>query len=169
MPKKLRNGHVHYETMTLPNNRLVNEALLVTTCCRIGYCFCEGLKEGDVIAILVGADYPVVLRSTAEPDQYILVGPATVYGMMDGELWPKNLDQSTDIILVRACVVSVRRRQRCWSSSCIWYGGDLGWQATSMDDGLRSGVALHQSSLAQSFCARTAATHLAMPKLNPLG
>lgn len=58
------------------------------------------MQKGDFIAILVGADYPMALRETAEPGQYLFVGPATVYGMMDGEVWPEDLDELRKMVLV---------------------------------------------------------------------
>lgn len=77
-----------------------NETLFMSNAGRIGFCFCEDMQKGDVIAILVGADRPVILREMEEPGQYLFVGPATVYGMMNGEMWPKDLDELQDLILV---------------------------------------------------------------------
>ncbi|KAF2162995.1 hypothetical protein M409DRAFT_26443 [Zasmidium cellare ATCC 36951] len=80
--------------------KMKNETLLMTEAGRLGFCFCENMEKGDVVAILVGAEYPVILREAGLPGQYLFVGPATVYEMMEGELWPENLNDLTDFTLV---------------------------------------------------------------------
>jgi hypothetical protein len=46
------------------------------------------LQAGDRIVIFAGATMPMVLRPYGE--NFRLVGPALVYGIMNGEAWPEN-------------------------------------------------------------------------------
>ncbi|KAK4495516.1 hypothetical protein PRZ48_013848 [Zasmidium cellare] len=96
----IRTRHDVMEPMYRLELKMKNETLFMAEDGRLGFCFCEKLQRGDVVAILVGADYPVVLRESAEPGQYLFVGPATVYGMMDGEVWPEDLENLRDLVLV---------------------------------------------------------------------
>ncbi|KAJ2988780.1 hypothetical protein NUW58_g3798 [Xylaria curta] len=64
--------------------------------------FARGLyvcKEGDVVALLAGCDFPVALR----PDgvgNYMFVAPLYVHGIMFGEAWPEDKSKLQEIILV---------------------------------------------------------------------
>lgn len=42
-------------------------------------------RPGDLVAIFVGVNMPVVLRPRTESATYQMVGPAYVHGVMDGE------------------------------------------------------------------------------------
>ncbi|TAQ87061.1 hypothetical protein B7494_g4609 [Chlorociboria aeruginascens] len=48
------------------------------------------MKNGDVCAVLVGAGYPMILRSYG--GDYQLVGPALLYGFMNSEVTKGNLE-----------------------------------------------------------------------------
>lgn len=50
----------------------------------------ECMRAGDVIAILYGCQWPVVLRPLQETGEYSLLGMAYVYGIMDGEAVQKH-------------------------------------------------------------------------------
>jgi hypothetical protein len=40
-------------------------------------------RPGDLVAILTGCQVPVILRK--QEDHYILIGPSTIPGLMEGE------------------------------------------------------------------------------------
>jgi hypothetical protein len=44
------------------------------------------MQEGDVCAVLLGADVPFLLRPVAEEGTFQLVGQLYVYGVMYGEV-----------------------------------------------------------------------------------
>jgi hypothetical protein len=50
------------------------------------------IEVGDCIAILAGGRLPFVLRPTG--DHYCLIGPCYVHGIMNGEAFPENLEES---------------------------------------------------------------------------
>jgi hypothetical protein len=54
------------------------------------------ISPGDVIAIVLGLDTPLVLRAI-EKDHYQIVGEAYVHGIMDGELMEDSLVQDFEI------------------------------------------------------------------------
>ncbi|KAL8866794.1 MAG: hypothetical protein Q9174_006080, partial [Haloplaca sp. 1 TL-2023] len=61
----------------------VNERLFST---REGYLgvSAEGLREGDQISVILGCDFPMILRPR-NSDQFEVVGPCFVHGLMLGE------------------------------------------------------------------------------------
>ncbi|KAI0486543.1 hypothetical protein F4859DRAFT_470686, partial [Xylaria cf. heliscus] len=64
--------------------------------------FARGLylcKEGDVVAILAGCEFPVALRSDGN-SRYKFVAPLYVDGIMYGEMWPEDDSKLEEIILV---------------------------------------------------------------------
>jgi hypothetical protein len=54
-------------------------------------------QEGDVVMLISGVDHPMIARKTG--GTYRLVSPAYVYGFMNGEKWPDNEEDLTDIVL----------------------------------------------------------------------
>lgn len=50
----------------------------------------EGTKEGDVVAVFLGAELPYALRPAEDVGRWLLVGDAYVYGVMDGEIVEKG-------------------------------------------------------------------------------
>jgi Heterokaryon incompatibility protein (HET) len=63
----------------------------------------EGAKQGDRLAVLLGGDIPVVMRSAREGDGgsgWELVGECYVHGIMDGEVLRDDLIPVMDIIFV---------------------------------------------------------------------
>ncbi|KAI0101358.1 heterokaryon incompatibility protein-domain-containing protein [Nemania sp. FL0031] len=64
--------------------------------------FARGLylcKEGDVVAVLAGCEFPVALRSDGN-GQYQFVAPLYVDGIMYGEEWPDVESELQEIVLV---------------------------------------------------------------------
>ena len=61
----------------------------------------ESGGEGDVIALVVGAATPLVLRSRGN-GEYSVVGPALIPGVMEGEAWEREGGEKVaqDIVLV---------------------------------------------------------------------
>lgn len=52
------------------------------------------MREGDLVILVAGMDFPMVLRPVGEDaGRYTVVGPAFVTGVMDGELW-RGSDES---------------------------------------------------------------------------
>lgn len=45
----------------------------------------EETQKGDVVCVLMGCSVPVILRQTADPDEYEFVGECYFHGFMDGE------------------------------------------------------------------------------------
>ena len=62
----------------------------------------RSLVVGDEIALIQGVKTPMVLRpvETASGKRYQVVGPAYVYGVMDGELWDESMSGIEDLILI---------------------------------------------------------------------
>ncbi|RYP64886.1 hypothetical protein DL771_008563 [Monosporascus sp. 5C6A] len=56
----------------------------------------RSIMEGDAIVLLRGVDRPMVLRETSDRS-LVLVGPAYVAGLMDGELWDQSRLQALSI------------------------------------------------------------------------
>ncbi|KAK5130956.1 hypothetical protein LTR08_001512 [Meristemomyces frigidus] len=48
------------------------------------------MKPGDLVTILYGSMWPVILRPCPENDEYEMIGVSHVYGIMDGEAVDKN-------------------------------------------------------------------------------
>ncbi|CAL8580905.1 hypothetical protein XPA_006621 [Xanthoria parietina] len=61
----------------------VNECLFATREGYLGVC-AKGLREGDEIAVILGCDFPMVLRPRGS-NQHEVVGPCFVHGLMLGE------------------------------------------------------------------------------------
>lgn len=55
-------------------------------------------EMGDCIAVLTGRRVPFVLRPIG--DCYRLVGPCYMHGVMDGEAFPKDLDELESISII---------------------------------------------------------------------
>ncbi|KAK7995500.1 hypothetical protein PG990_014273 [Apiospora arundinis] len=68
-------------------NVWANWAFLITETGYLGRAY-RTCQEGDQLWLLAGAVNPVILRQTGS--EYRYVAPASFYGMMEGELWPKN-------------------------------------------------------------------------------
>ncbi|KAH8162933.1 hypothetical protein CIB48_g5334 [Xylaria polymorpha] len=56
-------------------------------------------KEGDIVALLAGCDFPVALRPDGNGN-YRFVAPLYVDGMMYGEAWPEDDAKLEDITLI---------------------------------------------------------------------
>lgn len=56
------------------------------------------IKSGDLVAIIIGADVPFVLRPT-NTGRYELVGDCYIHGVMDGEALVGKHDQVGSIVL----------------------------------------------------------------------
>ncbi|KAI8630288.1 hypothetical protein F5Y19DRAFT_484175, partial [Xylariaceae sp. FL1651] len=56
-------------------------------------------KEGDTVALIAGCSSPIALRPVKR-NEYRLVTPLYVDGIMDGEAWPKNESELEEIVLV---------------------------------------------------------------------
>ncbi|KAI0148469.1 heterokaryon incompatibility protein-domain-containing protein [Xylariaceae sp. FL1272] len=56
-------------------------------------------KEGDVVAILAGGSTPMVLRHV-EGNEYRVVAPLYVDGIMYGETWPEESSDLEEIVLI---------------------------------------------------------------------
>jgi hypothetical protein len=56
----------------------------------------QAVNSGDLVVLLEGADWPVVLRPTR--NDWSFIGPACVMGLMDGEAWPEvDSSQNNDM------------------------------------------------------------------------
>jgi len=62
----------------------------------------RSLIVGDEIALIQGVKTPMVLRPVemASGKRYQVVGPAYVYGVMNGELWDESMSGIEDLILI---------------------------------------------------------------------
>lgn len=68
-----------------------NEALFVTQDHgHFGLCFCQQLCKGDLVAVVAGADFPLVLRQTNVEGSYTFVRPAFMPDLIRGQAWPEN-------------------------------------------------------------------------------
>ncbi|KAI0552488.1 heterokaryon incompatibility protein-domain-containing protein [Xylaria curta] len=56
-------------------------------------------KEGDIVALLAGCDFPVALRPDGNGN-YRFVAPLYVVGIMNGEAWPEDESKLEEITLV---------------------------------------------------------------------
>ncbi|KAI1123627.1 heterokaryon incompatibility protein-domain-containing protein [Nemania abortiva] len=56
-------------------------------------------KEGDIVALLAGCEFPVALRPDGDGN-YRFVAPLYVDGIMHGEAWPEDESKLEDITLV---------------------------------------------------------------------
>ncbi|KAI1746404.1 heterokaryon incompatibility protein-domain-containing protein [Xylaria scruposa] len=61
-----------------------------------GFHYC---KEGDIVALLAGCDFPVALRPD-DNGNYKFVAPLYVDGIMHGEAWPEDESKLEEITLV---------------------------------------------------------------------
>jgi len=58
----------------------------------------KDMRNGDIVAVVFGAEVPLVLREEAD-GRYLLVGEAYVDGIMDGEVMEMGLEKMTfDIV-----------------------------------------------------------------------
>lgn len=48
------------------------------------------MQKDDIVTILYGCIWPVILRPCPDSDEYEMVGLAYVHGIMDGEAVEKN-------------------------------------------------------------------------------
>jgi hypothetical protein len=67
-------------------------------------CGASGLKSGDNIAVLLGYDYPVILRpvsSENSPTQFQHIGPAYVHGIMEGQAILGALPSPWTLVVLR--------------------------------------------------------------------
>ncbi|KAI0403195.1 heterokaryon incompatibility protein-domain-containing protein [Xylaria palmicola] len=84
--------------MMVPARRWANYAFMVLD---TGH-FARGLyvcKEGDVVALLAGCDFPAALRPDGTGN-YRFVAPLYVHGIMFGEAWPEDESKLEEIVLV---------------------------------------------------------------------
>lgn len=67
---------------------------------RGGFIGCSNLsiEENDVICLLSGFDQPMVVRFVPDKKSFIVVGPAYIGGMMEGEKWDPSKLQTLKII-----------------------------------------------------------------------
>ncbi|KAF7189580.1 Heterokaryon incompatibility protein 6, OR allele, partial [Pseudocercospora fuligena] len=82
--------------------RVEFESLFRTSKNRLGFCYCsKKIQPGDKVALVQGSDFPLVLRPTTHEGLpcFTFIGPAQITGMMQGELWPKNMDELEEIVL----------------------------------------------------------------------
>lgn len=80
-----------------------DESMFRTFNNQLGFCLCSTpIEPGDKVALVQGSDYPLILRPTTYEGQscYTFIGPARITGMMNGELWPDNVDEVEEIVLV---------------------------------------------------------------------
>ena len=79
------------------------ESIFSTTEDQLGFCCSAiGVQDGDMIALAEGSNFPLILRRATGAGQrgYRFIGPALVTGMMDGSMWPEDLDELEIIELV---------------------------------------------------------------------
>ena len=50
-----------------------------------------GIQEGDVVALIAGLEMPLILSPIG--GHFRVAAHAYVHGVMNGEEWPKNLDE----------------------------------------------------------------------------
>lgn len=55
-------------------------------------------QEGDQVYLLAGSDWPFILRPKG--DAFRIVAPASIHGVMKGELWPEDESELDQITLV---------------------------------------------------------------------
>ncbi|KAI1246483.1 hypothetical protein MGN70_013383 [Eutypa lata] len=55
-------------------------------------------QEGDQVYLLAGSDWPFILRPKG--DAFRIVAPASIHGVMEGELWPEDESELDQITLV---------------------------------------------------------------------
>jgi hypothetical protein len=67
--------------------RLLHRTLLWTCQSQLGLC-AGTAAEGDLVVLLAGCSFPVILRP--KQDNFIVVGAAIISGMMQGKMWPKD-------------------------------------------------------------------------------
>jgi hypothetical protein len=72
------------------NMDLEDDNLFVTDSGHLGTTLAE-VKPGDVVSLLTGSPYPVILRQ--QGSQWICVGSAYVPRIMKGEAWPDDEDK----------------------------------------------------------------------------
>lgn len=58
----------------------------------------EKLREGDNVVIVEGSRYPLILRQFE--GCYELISLCHVFGVMNGEAWPKDSDQTLQEFIV---------------------------------------------------------------------
>jgi hypothetical protein len=56
------------------------------------------IREGDIVALVAGLEMPLILSPVEE--QFQVVGHAYVYRIMNGEAWPKDLEDLRLISLI---------------------------------------------------------------------
>ena len=79
----------------------VRREFFVTAAGRVGL-GPRAMQPGDLVAILRGGDTPFITRST--DDVYVLLAPAYVHGVMDGEAvreWMDSDDAIETVFVVR--------------------------------------------------------------------
>lgn len=97
-----RRAHLSKEeimTFKLKTFNFSYAALFRTTAGYIGAAR-SGIKRGDKLCVLAGADVPVVLRPTAEEGFYELVSYTFAVGLMHGEAW-NMVGKETKSFLIR--------------------------------------------------------------------
>ncbi len=85
-------------TVYLTLQRLVSsEAIFSTINGATGRCFCRNtiVQAEDRIALVMGSDFPLVLRPIGAEGLYNFVGPAYVPTLAEGRAWPADLDTDT--------------------------------------------------------------------------
>jgi hypothetical protein len=56
-------------------------------------------QPGDVICLLLGCTYPVILRPDGDSGEFRLVGEAFIHGVMEGELLAQGIDDVEEFII----------------------------------------------------------------------
>jgi len=64
----------------------------------------KGVKEGDLVTVLLGGDMPFLLRKREEGSSLQFIGEAYVHGLMYGEAidrcWQENNQLSTSVFTI---------------------------------------------------------------------
>jgi hypothetical protein len=99
--EELANSHAQVSSSTRTAAiSLVGRRLITSTHGYLGLAP-EAVEKGDVIAIVYGCNFPVVLRTCGK--MYQVIGESYIDGIMDGELMDsKNLGKCTEVEL-RIC------------------------------------------------------------------
>ncbi|KAI0865587.1 heterokaryon incompatibility protein-domain-containing protein [Xylaria cubensis] len=92
-------GRQHMRTVTYDSMmEWANYALMVLDTGHFARGF-HTCKEGDIVALLAGCDFPVALRPDGKGN-YRFVAPLYVDGIMYGEAWPEDESELEEITLV---------------------------------------------------------------------
>lgn len=97
-------GHEHFAMSEIGENetpfltKLNGTVLFMTTDGQFGIAQRDGIQQGDRIAVISGLGNPLILRPAS--NGFILISSTVISGLMDGELWPDDEKQISQLNII---------------------------------------------------------------------